>query len=131
MFVKKIVYFFLEISFPLKSVCYVRVKLLVTVKILILKHTNKINPSSSSASSTSSVSSTRSSSIQLKTKKKSKLNPMNYVHKRRSTEIMNNSKIIIGTDGKQIRPKRGQYRRYESEPLSNTVSSLNNSAISM
>ena len=36
----------------------------------------------------------------------------------------NNSKIIIGTDGKQIRPKRGQYRRYESEQLAKAVAAV-------
>ena len=36
----------------------------------------------------------------------------------------NNSKIIIGMDGKQIRPKRGQYRRYESEQLAKAVAAV-------
>jgi capsule polysaccharide modification protein KpsS len=36
----------------------------------------------------------------------------------------NNSKILIGMDGKQIRPKRGQYRRYESEQLAKAVAAV-------
>ncbi|CAF3938749.1 unnamed protein product, partial [Rotaria sp. Silwood1] len=71
------------------------------------------------------VSSTRSSSIHIKNKNKTKLNHSNnYIPKGRSNEIINNNnnnKIIIGTDGKQIRPKRGQYRRYESEQLAKAV----------
>ena len=35
-----------------------------------------------------------------------------------------NSKIHIGMDGKQIRPKRGQYRRYESEQLAKAVAAV-------
>ncbi|CAF3664455.1 unnamed protein product [Rotaria sp. Silwood1] len=92
------------------------------------KHNNKVNPSSSSSSSTSSVSSTRSSSIHIKNKNKTKLNHSNnYIPKGRSNEIINNNnnnKIIIGTDGKQIRPKRGQYRRYESEQLAKAVAAV-------
>lgn len=30
----------------------------------------------------------------------------------------------MGNDGKQIRPKRGQYRRYESEQLAKAVSAV-------
>jgi hypothetical protein len=73
------------------------------------------------------VSSTCSSSVHSKTKTKSKLNQSsNYVPRRRSGEMINNnnSKIIIGTDGKQIRPKRGQYRRYESEQLAKAVAAV-------
>ena len=36
----------------------------------------------------------------------------------------NNSKIHVGIDGKQIRPKRGQYRRYESEQLAKAVAAV-------
>jgi hypothetical protein len=43
---------------------------------------------------------------------------------RRAREIIPNSKIIIGMDGKQIRPKRGQYRRYESEQLAKAVAAV-------
>ncbi|CAF0893609.1 unnamed protein product [Rotaria sordida] len=94
------------------------------------KHNNKVNPSSSSSSSTSSVSSTRSSSIHIKNKHKTKLNQStNYIPKGRSNEIINNNnnnnnKVMIGTDGKQIRPKRGQYRRYESEQLAKAVAAV-------
>ncbi len=51
---------------------------------------------------------------------------MNYIPKGRSTEMINNnnSKIHIGMDGKQIRPKRGQYRRYESEQLAKAVAAV-------
>ncbi len=86
------------------------------------QHNNKINPSSSSSSSTSSISSTGSSSIHTKNKTQT----INYIPKGRSAEIINNnnSKIIIGTDGKQVRPKRGQYRRYESEQLAKAVAAV-------
>jgi len=87
------------------------------------KHNNK----SSSSSSTSSISSNGSSSIYTKNKTK----PINYIPKGRSTEIINNNnnnnsntKILIGMDGKQIRPKRGQYRRYESEQLAKAVAAV-------
>jgi hypothetical protein len=43
---------------------------------------------------------------------------------RRAREIIPNSKVIIGVDGKQIRPKRGQYRRYESEQLAKAVAAV-------
>jgi hypothetical protein len=84
------------------------------------KSHKKINPSSSSSSSTSSVSSTGSSSIN-KTKSKRSIN---YIPKGRSTEIINNNKTNVGMDGKQIRPKRGQYRRYESEQLAKAVAAV-------
>jgi len=38
--------------------------------------------------------------------------------------MISNSKIIPSTDGKQIRPKRGQYRRYESEQLAKAVAAV-------
>ncbi|UJR22348.1 hypothetical protein I4U23_025410 [Adineta vaga] len=94
------------------------------------KPNDKVNPSSSSSSSTSSVSLTSSSSIQKKAKHKSKSNQSTtYIPKGRSVEIINNNnnnnnKISIGTDGKQIRPKRGQYRRYESEQLAKAVAAV-------
>jgi hypothetical protein len=81
---------------------------------------NKINPSSSSSSSTSSMSSTGSSSI---TKTKSKRS-INYIPKGRSTEIIHNNKNTVAMDGKQVRPKRGQYRRYESEQLAKAVAAV-------
>ncbi|CAF4072292.1 unnamed protein product [Rotaria magnacalcarata] len=90
------------------------------------KQNNKVNPSSSSSSSSSSVSSTRSSSIHIKNRHKTKLNSTtNYIPKGRSIEaVNNNNKISIGVDGKQIRPKRGQYRRYESEQLAKAVAAV-------
>ncbi|CAM4919173.1 unnamed protein product [Rotaria socialis] len=91
-----------------------------------LRQNNKVNPSSSSSSSSSSVSSTRSSSIHIKNRHKIKLNSTtNHIPKGRSIEaINNNNKISIGVDGKQIRPKRGQYRRYESEQLAKAVAAV-------
>ncbi len=32
--------------------------------------------------------------------------------------------MTIGVDGKQVRPKRGQYRRYESEQLAKAVAAV-------
>ena len=51
---------------------------------------------------------------------------MTYIPKGRANEMINNnnSKINIGMDGKQIRPKRGQYRRYESEQLAKAVAAV-------
>ena len=80
---------------------------------------------SSSSSSTSSISSTGSSSIHRRIKNHQSSN--NYIPKARSNEIISNpqnSKIHIGSDGKQIRPKRGQYRRYESEQLAKAVAAV-------
>ncbi|CAF0930474.1 unnamed protein product [Didymodactylos carnosus] len=45
--------------------------------------------------------------------------------KSRSSNSLNaRSKIIIGNDGRQIRPKRGQYRRYESGQLAKAVAAV-------
>lgn len=41
-----------------------------------------------------------------------------FQSKRRSKEVSSNF------DGKQIRPKRGQYRRYETEQLSKAVAAV-------
>lgn len=70
------------------------------------KNPKKINPSSSSSSSVSSVSSISSSS-------KHKNKSLNY-----------NSKSSANLDGKQIRPKRGQYRKYETEQLTKAVAAV-------
>jgi hypothetical protein len=67
---------------------------------------------------------TGSSSIHKKTKAKSRSSQSTaYVPKGRAAELLNN-KVILGTDGKQIRPKRGQYRRYESEQLAKAVAAV-------
>lgn len=79
----------------------------------IFTHLNTSKASSSSSSSTSSISSTHS-------KKKSSLIPRT----RPVDTSLNNSKVLIGQDGKQIRPKRGQYRRYESEQLAKAVAAV-------
>ncbi|CAF0769007.1 unnamed protein product [Adineta ricciae] len=90
------------------------------------KHVDKVNPPSSSSSSASSVSLTSSSSIHKKSKHKSKSHQStSYIPKGRSVDIINNNnKVNIGNDGKQIRPKRGQYRRYESEQLAKAVAAV-------
>lgn len=82
--------------------------------------------SSSSSSSTSSVSSNHSASIQTKKKSSSSSSSTNfkYIPSKRSNDLSNNSKVLIGQDGKQIRPKRGQYRRYESEQLAKAVAAV-------
>ena len=88
----------------------------------VVQASAKGEPSSSSSSSTSSASSTCSSSMPTKTRHASKAgSSTKYIPRGRSGD---NSKIIIGTDGKQIRPKRGQYRRYESEQLAKAVAAV-------
>lgn len=86
------------------------------------------NPSSSSSSSTSSESSSPSISTHSKVKHKSTRSSTNRTLSRnvgRQAEILsNNGKVLIGQDGKQIRPKRGQYRRYESEQLAKAVAAV-------
>ena len=56
---------------------------------------------------------------------KSKTNSSStHVSNRRSREILANTKVPVGTDGKQVRPKRGQYRRYETEQLAKAVAAV-------
>jgi hypothetical protein len=38
--------------------------------------------------------------------------------------MISNSKVMADIDGKQSRPKRGHYRRYESEQLSKAVTAV-------
>jgi len=45
--------------------------------------------------------------------------------------MISNSKGMISIDGKQIRPKRGQYRRYESEQLAKAVAAVLNNEMSV
>ncbi|CAF4320927.1 unnamed protein product, partial [Adineta steineri] len=83
-----------------------------------------ISSSCSSSSSSSSTSSTYVSSIHDKKKNKFQFNSTSTLSSRRSKDRLHNNKIIMDIDGKPIRPKRGQYRRYESEQLTKAVTAV-------
>ncbi|CAF3617095.1 unnamed protein product, partial [Adineta steineri] len=83
-----------------------------------------ISSSCSSSSSSSSTSSTYLSSIHDKKKNKFQLNSTSTLSSRRLKDRLHNNKIIMDIDGKTIRPKRGQYRRYESEQLIKAVTAV-------
>ncbi|CAF1300391.1 unnamed protein product [Adineta steineri] len=83
-----------------------------------------ISSSCSSSSSSSSTSSTYLSSIHDKKKNKLQFKSTSTLSSRRSKNRLHNNKIIMDIDGKPIRPKRGQYRRYESEQLTKAVTAV-------